>query len=117
LVDAIKAENKGDSAEAEKLRAEFDRQLGEIVDEFQKDVEAGKMEKAVKPPSEQALKEAMLIEMYPEMKVNNVGKFKREAWLEAMRTALVEDNQDDLIPEEVPVEEGEDAPLQVNEIE
>jgi hypothetical protein len=116
LVDAAEADNKGNPAQAERLRAEFDRQLSAIVDEFQKDVEAGKMDKAIKPPSEQALKEAMLIEMYPEMKMNNVGKLKRQAWIDAMRTALVEDNEEDLIPEEVE-EEDEDAPLQVDEIE
>lgn len=117
LADAIAAEKKGNLKEGERIRAEFDKEMQGIVEEFQKDVEAGKLEKAIKPPSEQALKEAVMLELYPQMKLNSVGKLKRRAWIDTMRTALVEDNQDDLIPEEEEVEEDNDALLQVEEIE
>lgn len=117
LADAIVAEKKGNLKEGERIRAEFDKEMQGIVEEFQKDVEAGKMEKAIKPPSEQAIKEAVMLELYPQMKLNNVGKLKRRAWIDVMRTALVEDNQDDLIPEEEKVEEDNDALLQVEEME
>lgn len=117
LADAIAAEKKGNLKEGERIRAEFDKEMQGIVEEFQKDVASGKLEKAIKPPSEQALKEAVMLELYPQMKLNNVGKLKRRAWIDTMRTALVEDNQDDLIPEEEEVEEDNDALLQVEEIE
>lgn len=116
LADAILAEKKGNVAEAERLRAQFQKELDGIVDAFQKDIEAGKMAKAIKPPSEQALREAVLVELYPEMRMNNVGKLKRQAWIDAMRTALVEDDNEDFIPDEEE-EEDENAPLQIQEFE
>lgn len=109
LADAVIAENKGNPAEAERIRARFEQEMGVIVDRFKKDVDAGRMGKAVKPPSEQALREAVIIELYPDSKLNSAGKLKRQAMIDAMRTALVEDDRDDLIPEEE--EEDEDAPL------
>jgi hypothetical protein len=114
LADAITAENKGNPAEAERIRAQFEKEMEVIVDKFQKDVDAGRMGKAVKPPSEQALREAVIIELYPDSKLNSAGKLKRQAMIDAMRTALVEDDQDDLIPEEE--EEDEDAPLLIQEM-
>ena len=114
LADAVIAENKGNPAEAERIRAQFEKEMEVIVDKFQKDVDAGRMGKAVKPPSEQALREAVIIELYPDSKLNSAGKLKRQAMIDAMRTALVEDDQDDLIPEEE--EEDEDAPLLIQEM-
>jgi hypothetical protein len=111
LADAVIAENKGNPAEAERIRARFEQEMGVIVDKFQKDVDSGRMAKAIKPPSEQALREAVIIELYPDSKLNSAGKLKRQAMIDAMRTALVEDDRDDLIPEEE--EEDEDAPLQI----
>jgi hypothetical protein len=115
LADAVIAENKGNPAEAERIRAQFEKEMEVIVDKFQKDVDAGRMGKAVKPPSEQALREAVIIELYPDSKLNSAGKLKRQAMIDAMRTALVEDDQDDLIPEEEE-EEDEDAPLLIQEM-
>lgn len=114
LADAITAENKGNAAEAERIRAQFEKEMEVIVDKFQKDVDGGRMAKAIKPPSEQALREAVIIELYPDSKLNSAGKLKRQAMIDAMRTALVEDDQNDLIPEEE--EEDEDAPLQIQEM-
>jgi hypothetical protein len=111
LADAITAENKGNAAEAERIRARFEQEMEVIVDKFQKDVDGGRMAKAIKPPSEQALREAVIIELYPDSKLNSAGKLKRQAMIDAMRAALVEDDRDDLIPEEE--EEDEDAPLQI----
>ena len=114
LADAITAENKGNAAEAERIRARFEKEMEVIVDKFQKDVDGGRMAKAIKPPSEQALREAVIIELYPDSKLNSAGKLKRQAMIDAMRTALVEDDQEDLIPEEE--EEDEDAPLLIQEM-
>jgi hypothetical protein len=114
LADAITAENKGNAAEAERIRARFEQEMEVIVDKFQKDVDGGRMAKAIKPPSEQALREAVIIELYPDSKLNSAGKLKRQAMIDAMRTALVEDDQEDLIPEEE--EEDEDAPLLIEQM-
>ena len=108
LADAITAENKGNVAEAERLRSRFENEMEDIVDKFSKDVEAGKMGKAVKPPSEQTLRDAVIVELYPEMRINNVGKMKRQAALDARRDIEVEQDEDDLFYEE---EGGEDTPL------
>jgi hypothetical protein len=107
LADITKAENAGQSSKAEKIRAEFDKEIQLIVDKFQKDIDAGNMDKAVKPPSTQTLKEAMMAELYPGMKLDNVGKLKREAYIDAYRTIMVEDDEDDLIPDEEELEEEE----------
>jgi hypothetical protein len=107
LADITKAENAGQSAKAEKIRAEFDKELQLIVDKFQKDIDAGNMDKAVKPPATQTLKEAMMAELYPGMKLDNVGKLKREAFIDAYRTIMVEEDEDDLIPDEEELEEEE----------
>lgn len=114
LADAITAENKGNVKEADRLRGQFEREMEVIVDKFQKDVDAGRMAKAIKPPSEQALREAVIVELYPESKLNSAGKLKRQAMIDAMRTALVEDDKDDLIPDEE--EEDDNAPLQIEEM-
>ena len=111
LADAITAENKGNVAEAERIRSQFEKDLESIVERFQKDVDAGNMGKAVKPPTEQTLREAVLLELYPEMRLNNVGKLKLQAALEARRTAQVEEDEEDLFYQEEEEEEDEDAPL------
>lgn len=108
LADAITAENKGNVVEAERLRSRFENEMEDIVDKFSKDVEAGKMGKAVKPPSEQTLRDAVIVELYPEMRINSVGKMKRQAALDARRDIEVEQDENDLFYKE---EEDEDAPL------
>ena len=100
LADAVKADNAGQTAKAEKIRAQFDAEMQRIVDRFQKDIEAGNMAKAIKPPSSQTLREAMMAELYPGMKLDNVGRLKREAYIDAYRDIMVEEDEDDLIPEE-----------------
>jgi hypothetical protein len=114
LADAVKAENAGQTAKAEKIRAEFEKEIQSISKEFAKDIEAGNMAKAVKPPTSQTLREAMMAELYPGMKLDRVGKLKREAYIDAYRGIMVEEDEDDLIPEEeeevVVEEEGEFDP-------
>lgn len=115
LADAVKAENAGQTAKAEKIRMEFEKEIQRIAGEFSKDVEAGNMAKAVKPPTSQTLREAMMAELYPGMKLDRVGKLKREAYIDAYRGIMVEEDEDDLIPEEeeeevVVEEEGEFDP-------
>jgi hypothetical protein len=111
LADAVKAENAGQNAKAEKIRAEFEKEMALIVNAFQKDIEADKMEKAVKPPSSQTLREAMMSELYPGMKLDRVGKLKQKAVIDVYRGIMVEDDEDDLIPEEDEYEEEEEGGL------
>jgi len=105
LADAIKAENAGDNAKAAKINAEFDKEIQIVSDKYEKEINAGNFDGAVKPPTEQTLKNAVMSELYPGMKLDRVGKLKREAYLEAYRTILVDDDENDLIPEE---EEGDE---------
>lgn len=117
LADAITAENKGNTAEAERIRAQFEVEIQAVADAAQKMVDTGKLDKVIMPPSEQALKEAVMEELYPEMRSDNVGKMKREAVAKARQTLLVEEgdeDDEDLFTDE---EEDEDAPLQIQEIE
>jgi hypothetical protein len=100
LADTIKAENAGQTAKAEKIRAEFDVELQRIVDKFQKDIEAGNYDGAVKPPTSQTLKSAMMAELYPGMKLDRVGKLKEQAVIDVYRGIMVEEDEDDLIPDE-----------------
>lgn len=111
LADAVKAENAGQNAKAEKIRAEFEEEMALIVDAFQSAIEAGKMEKAVKPPSSQTLREAMMSELYPGMKLDRVGKLKQKAVIDVYRGIMVEDDEDDLIPEEDEYEDEEEGGL------
>jgi len=105
LADAIIAEEKGNPKEAERLRAEFDKDLAKVVDDFQKDINSGRMEDAIKPPSNMVLQEAVMLELHPEMRVKNVDKLKREAYIKLQRDLLVEDDEDSLLSDE---EEEED---------
>jgi hypothetical protein len=115
LADAIAAEDKGNTAEAERIRAQFEVEIQAIADAAQKMVDAGKLDKVIMPPSEQTLKDAVMEELYPEMRLDNVGKMKREAVAKARQTLLVEDDEDDedLFTDE---EEDEDAPLLIQEM-
>jgi hypothetical protein len=108
LADTIKAENAGQTAKAEKIRAEFDVELQRIVDKFQKDIEAGNYDGAVKPPTSQTLKSAMMAELYPGMKLDRVGKLKEQAVIDVYRGIMVEEDEDDLIPDEEEEEEEGD---------
>jgi hypothetical protein len=100
LADAIKAENAGQAAKAEKINAEFDKEMQLVSDAYEKEINAGNYDGAVKPPTEQTLKSAMMSELYPGMKLDRVGKLKRDAYIDAYRTILVDDYENDLIPEE-----------------
>jgi hypothetical protein len=65
LADAIRLERKGDIATADKLREEFQSEVQGITERFQKDIESGNMEDGVKPPSSEALREAVMFDLYP----------------------------------------------------
>ena len=115
LADAIRAEEAGNVKEGDRIRAEFDKDLEKVVANFQKEIEAGNMQDAVKPPSSMALREAVLLELYPEMRINSVGKLKRDAWLAAQRDILVEEDEDNLFPEEEEEEEDETSPILIDQ--
>lgn len=112
MADAIRASEAGDSAKAEKIRAEFDQELQAIVTEFQKQLAAGKMSAAIPPPTKQTLREAMLDELHPELQLNDVGKLKRQAYLDAYEATMVEEEEeeDDNIPSEEEESDTEVAP-------
>jgi hypothetical protein len=116
LADAIRLEQKGDIAGADKLRAEFDTEIQSITDQFQKDIEGGNLADGVKPPSNQALREAVMFDLYPETRINNYGKLKRAAILDARRDLLLSGEEDfpDLMDEE---EEEEDEDEYVSPVE
>jgi hypothetical protein len=95
LADITKAENAGNLAKAEKIRAEFDAEKQLITDEYQKQIDAGNEEDAIKPPTTQTLNNAMKAELYPGMKLDRVGKLKREAVEEVYRNILVEDDEEE----------------------
>lgn len=112
LADSIKADRAGDTKKAAAARAEFDKELSAINAKFSADIQAGKMDKAVKPPTEQTLREAVMAELYPGMKLDNVGKLKRQAVIDAYRMIMVEDNPNDLIPEEEEEDDNQAVPLE-----
>jgi hypothetical protein len=69
------------------------------------------MEGAVKPPSDQTLKDAIMAELYPGMKLDRVGKLKRPAVEDIYRTIRVEDEEDQYEDGEYEVEGGTEAAL------
>ena len=107
LADAIRLERKGDTAGADKLREEFQSEVQSITEQFQKDIESGNMADGVKPPSNQALREAVMFDLFPETRIENFNKLKREAAREARDVILLggEDEFSDLEDED---EEGDD---------
>jgi hypothetical protein len=95
LADAVKADKAGKKAEAEKIRMQFDREIQKISKEYAAEIQAGNMEDAIKPPSDQTLKNAIMAELYPGMKLERVGKLKRPAVEDIYRTIKVEDEEDE----------------------
>lgn len=108
LADAIRLERKGDIAAADKLREEFQSEVQGITERFQKDIESGNMADGVKPPSSEALREAVMFDLYPETRINNYGKFKRAAILDSRRDILLSGEEDfpDLMEDEEEEEGG-----------
>lgn len=100
LADSIKASNAGQTAKAEKILLEFEKEIQLVSEKYEKEINAGNLDGAVKPPTSQTLKNAMMAELYPGMKLDRVGKLKRQAVMDAYRTILVEEDEDDLIPDE-----------------
>lgn len=107
MADAIRLERKGDIAGSDRLRDEFQSEIEAITERFQKDIESGNMADGVKPPSNQALREAVMFDLYPETRVTNYAKLKQAAILDARRDILLTGEEDfpDLMDEE---EEDED---------
>jgi len=108
LADAIKAEKAGQRAKAEKIRMEFDKEMQKISKEYSAEIESGNMDGAVKPPSDQTLKDAIMAELYPGMKLDRVGKLKRPAIEDIYRTIRVEDEENQYEDGEYEVEGGAD---------
>jgi hypothetical protein len=107
LADAIRLEQKGDLAGADKLREEFQSEINDITEQFQKDIANDNMAGGVKPPSSQALREAVMFDLFPETRIQNYNKLKQAAISEARDVILLggEDEFSDLEDED---EEGDD---------
>ena len=93
LADIIKAQESGNAAKAAELEKKLEAEMEEIALKFEADINAGKMDKAVKPPSSQTLREAMMAELYPELKLDRVGKLKRQAYIDTVRDIMVEEQE------------------------
>jgi hypothetical protein len=109
LADAIRLEQKGDLAGSDKLRAEFESEIQGITEQFQKDIENDNLAGGVKPPSNQALREAVMFDLYPETRIQSYNKLKRAAIIEARGDILL-DGEDEFydFEEEDEDEEGGD---------
>jgi hypothetical protein len=90
--------------------------MNEVVKKYAAQIQTGNLEDAVKPPTEQTLKSAVMAELYPGIKLDRVGKLKQQAVIDAYRNIMVEEDEDDLIPdeeeeieEEVETEGGDEA--------
>jgi len=93
LADIVKAQEAGSAAKAAELEKKLEAEMEEIALKFEADINAGKMEKAVKPPSSQVLRDAMMAELYPQMRLNQVGKLKRQAYIDTVRDIMVEEQE------------------------
>jgi hypothetical protein len=111
LADAIRLEKSGDEAGADRLRSEFQSEIQSITEQFQQDIQEGNLANGVKPPSSEALREAVMFDLYPETRINNYGKLKRAAILDARRDLLLSGEEDfpDLMEEAEEEEGGFDA--------
>lgn len=103
MAQSIQADEAGNSALARKLEAEFQSEYERAADRFAAKVEEsmekddpGILARAVKPPSSQTLNDAIRIELYPELSLNNRGKLKRAAILEARDTIMAGETEGDL---------------------
>lgn len=109
LAKAIEAEERGDARSATRERAKFEAELQEAVAKMQARIEgaAGGTEKdqakalarIVRVPSSAALREAVIEELYPEMAIEDAGKFKRQAIIDA-RNDLLATEDDDLFADD-----------------
>jgi hypothetical protein len=111
LADAVKADKAGQRAKAEKIRMEFDKEMQKISKEYAAEIQAGNMEDAIKPPTDQTLKKAIMAELYPGMKLDRVGKMKRPAIEDIYRTIRVEDEEGQYEDGEYEAEGGAEAAL------
>lgn len=110
IADAIRLERKGDTAGADKLREEFQSEVQSITEEFQKDIESGNMAGGVKPPSSQALREAVMFDLFPETRIQSYNRLKRAAISDVRDVILLggEDEFSDLEEEEEDEEGGDE---------
>lgn len=108
LADIVKAQDSGNAAKVAELEAKFEEDMEEISMKYAEEIESGRMEKAIKPPTSETLRKAMMAELYPNMKLDNVGKLKRQAYIDAVRDILVEEQEGNPYLEE---ESGEEAAL------
>ena len=107
LADAIRAEEAGDVKKAEKLRAEFEEASQKAVDDYMEAIESGNVEIGIRPPSSDTLREAVMMELRPELRLTSYGKTKRLAIADRQAAILLEDQAEDESDEDS-AEYGED---------
>jgi hypothetical protein len=112
MAEAIKAEEAGNTALADKLRTQFETDYQKAVEDFSAKVaqsqeknDPGILARAIKPPSSQTLRESIMLELNPELSLNNRGKIKRQAILEARDTIMAGETEDDLFLDQESEEE------------
>jgi hypothetical protein len=112
MADAIRAEEAGNTALARRLEAEFEADFQKAADEFSAKADEaaekndpGILARAIKPPSSQTIQEAIRMELFPELSLNNRGKIKRQAILEARDTIMAGETEDDLFLDQESEEE------------
>lgn len=113
MADAIKADKAGKKEEAKRIRAEFDKEMAAISKKFSADLQSGNMANAVSPPTRQSLQDAVMAELYPNTNLDKVGKLKRQAAIDAYRTIMIEEDPNDLIPDEEEEDGTEAVPEEI----
>ena len=94
MADAIRLERKGDIAGADKLREKFQSEVQGITEQFQKDIESGNMADGVKPPSSEALRDAVMFDLFPETRIKSYNKLKRAAIIDIRDDILLSGEED-----------------------
>lgn len=117
MAEAIKAEEAGDLKRGARLRNEFQKIYDSAAEKYRNAIQESYdkndpdiMAKAIKPPTSQTITESVLIELNPELSLNNRGKTKRAAILNARDAIMAGETEDDWFEEDE--EEGEGLPVE-----
>lgn len=107
LAGAIKAEESGDMATANRLRASFEKEMTEAASKMEVLANAGKLNEIVKIPTESTLRSAIIEELHPELRLTKGGRLKLQALIEAQERLLIDDTDNLLMDQEDDMETPE----------
>lgn len=103
MAEAIRADEAGNMAKALRLEAEFEKiyteaaeKYSDAIDRADRDNDPMIMARATKPPSSQAINQAIMTELHPELSLNRRGKTKQAAILEARDAIMAGETEGDL---------------------